>query len=634
MAHPKAAAILVIVVAMLAAQAPAPAGVSRERIERRSAGVGERPRKVKDLIPRTRPQKRTVYDRVVARIRPDGTTSLADARRLFSMVIAELPGVDVPVARSRGSVDAGVAIDAILAHYDELSRAERTIVRDALALPDDGHAVAGMTSRAGRTLSAGAQADAALTAILDDVGPLLAARLGPLPVSARVERIPQIRIAEARASARIDTQGCRVMAMPALDSLPRDGQRLVVAHELVHCYAIALHGPQIPVPEWIREGGANYVAALVVFGDQSGPLAGLENVWPLYLSDPGTSVYDRSYDALGIFAFGAAHGVDAARVVLDASRAGVDSSAVLGTLLSGATDDWPGGWWRRTDWGASWDMRGPGITADRAEVSRALLRPGHALRVVLPPAAVGVGRVEFGSELLVVEEASRGNVRLDDGSTRTVASLAGTTWCTNGPCVCPRGTRQAGRTFPRLAGSSMAMGITGGTAAARFLVRGRSLRDVCDRDPLACLVGTWTATGFTTSLFRVRSGGTGLVMAVEPDLAFSLDYGPMSEIVAAVPDVADLVLHVRIDGVATGTWDIAGDQVTAIRLDASALRSSGSAEVAGATAFTISGSVEELIAAAGAQTGVTGPDWLALDCTPTALRLSHPIGEWSFTRDA
>ncbi len=41
--------------------------------------------------------------------------------------------------------------------------------------------------------------------------------------------------------------------------------------------------------------------------------------------------------------------------------------------------------------------------------------------------------------------------------------------------------------------------------------RGRSLEEECDRDPLECLVGTWTATSFTTTILNVRSGGDGLL---------------------------------------------------------------------------------------------------------------------------
>ena len=175
------------------------------------------------------------------------------------------------------------------------------------------------------------------------------------------------------------------------------------------------------------------------------------------------------------------------------------------------------------------------------------------------------------------------------------------------------------------------MGVTGGVNPTRLVMRGRSLEDECERDPLECLVGEWTATGFTTSILEVRSGGDGLALTVARDQSFTLDYSPMTEITASIPNVSDIVLRFRITGEATGIWIIVGDQIAAADLDARALQSSGSAEVAGMQAFAISGSVEDLIRSAG---GIpTQTDWFALDCSATAMRFSNPLGEWAFTRD-
>jgi hypothetical protein len=106
----------------------------------------------------------------------------------------------------------------------------------------------------------------------------------------------------------------------------------------------------------------------------------------------------------------------------------------------------------------------------------------------------------------------------------------------------------------------------------------------------------------------------------------------MTEITAAITGVDDLVLKFRLDGEMTGTWVLDGEQIAGIDVDASTLQSSGSAEVGGTTAFTISGSVEDLITSAGGMPSQTSV--LALSCSSTTLRLSHPLGEWAFTRDS
>lgn len=595
------------------------------------ARARERPPKL--LIEEPKAAELTPYDRAVRKIADDGTTSLANARRLFSMVVAALPGVHVRPAKAEAALDPLVAIEAILQHFDALTTEEQQIVREALVLPVGFSAPAGGSAAptgAPHVTTSQAIAQAELDALLAEASARVAARVGPAPHPIVIVAGPQFE-AEVFAGALFVQGTCRVIATPLLGSLDAEGRRFVIAHELGHCYAYARDAQQIAVVEWIREGGADFVAASALYGNGSSPISPLDQSWVHYVAQPTVPTYRRELDGIGVFAFGQAHGVDAARLALDSSRRGVDQSEVLSTLLGGAADDWPGSWWRRPEWGPQWDMTGPGITPGRPEPADGVLRNGHGIGVRLPPATAGIGRIRFGSDLLVVEETSGGNVRLEDGTTRPLTSMTGTTWCTGGECVCPPGTRQAGRTFTRLPGTSWVMGVTGGVQATRLTVRGRSLEDECHRDPLECLVGRWTATSLSTSIFSVRSGGDGLRMDVDRNHDFALDFSQMTEVSATIPNVPDLVIHFRIDGAATGTWALQGDQISGTDIDARVLQSSGRAEIGGSTVFTIGGSVEELITSAGGTPSQT--DWVALDCSPTTMRLSHPVGEWTFARD-
>jgi hypothetical protein len=140
----------------------------------------------------------------------------------------------------------------------------------------------------------------------------------------------------------------------------------VITHEMFHCYQDRVEGSNANaklVPDWIGEGEATWVMAVVV------PTADqlvIEDKWTTYASTPGTVYSQRSYDALGVFGHASdlvgASAVWPRLLPLVTAYLQQGSNAALTTLIQGNQLQY------FTSWGSSyfevagnqpWTMMGP-----------------------------------------------------------------------------------------------------------------------------------------------------------------------------------------------------------------------------------------------------------------------------------
>jgi hypothetical protein len=64
----------------------------------------------------------------------DGTVSVDTARKAFVLTLGLLPGVDAPPGRQRPILDATLAVDWMLSHFDELTEAQKSAFHAALSV--------------------------------------------------------------------------------------------------------------------------------------------------------------------------------------------------------------------------------------------------------------------------------------------------------------------------------------------------------------------------------------------------------------------------------------------------------------------------------------------------------------------
>lgn len=323
---------------------------------------------------------RRAWDRVLQQIRPDGSITKATALRAFSVAYGRLPGVPRPTG-VRASVPSGtLAVQWILRYRSTLTRAQRRVVDRALGLLEPakgGHSIQG-------TLLADANftQDDGLTAVADHWAQVIGGHLGmPLttPIIAgdtktNIDSRGKQVLADATPVQRYGLAGERVCRIRVSDhgrGLPARTLRVVMAHEVFHCFEFQIDAGWTAEPPWIIEGMASWAALEVE------PFDGLNWVGS-YAGSPATPLFERSYDAAGFFG----HAVDVegslwSRVptVLRA-RTNVERFAALGG--EGLLSTWASSVVRSEPLGPEWVMRDPvgnpvGLTAHEKWTGTAVL---------------------------------------------------------------------------------------------------------------------------------------------------------------------------------------------------------------------------------------------------------------------
>ena len=278
----------------------------------------------------------------------------------------------------------------------------------------------------------------ATLAVKDHALAFIAAHLGPL-------KVPVLVITNATQPAGSVDYGyanssaneCVVHVNPPFN--PAAPEALSeMAHELFHCYEYQMAPSPYSYshePKWLNEGAAQWV------GLSAGPNPSQDDTWDLYLTQPSTPLFERSYDAVGFFAHLAESGFSPWDVF--PGMFAVGNNSVKAFEASGAASDrfldsWASGFAREPNWGQAWDTTGPGITSAKAQPLT------YPVSNTSPPFT---RTVKQASDLDVIIDVTadetyfdvppHGLVHFYNGGNFRLSDIAGKTFCTRaGGCEC------------------------------------------------------------------------------------------------------------------------------------------------------------------------------------------------------
>ena len=264
----------------------------------------------------------------------------------------------------------------------------------------------------------------------------------------------------------------------------------VVAHELFHCfqYDFATSAKQAAnVPAWLAEGAAAWVGEVISFGSTIG-----EEYWESWLKEPGTPLFQRTYDGIGFFMHLMESGIDPWPLLVAMHRKGESSSvdaygvAVKGKAAGRMIDAWGASYLRDGSLQPDWSMSGPGLPEFvKSPVAEGTLANGDSLVAGLDPLAAMVARIAVGADaFVIVGRPARGLVRFADESAVPLAELLGQPVCTlPGGCACPTGSPGSRHTWRSAPKGDVLLGLSGHTDGVELAIDGYSVEVACAQAP-------------------------------------------------------------------------------------------------------------------------------------------------------
>lgn len=437
------------------------------------------------------PEAPTAWEAALGGISADGTFTKDAALALFAVAFGAMPGVDPPTGPPGHIPSATLALRAVLAHEDELSDEQRARVAEVRAVPD-GRAGEAIELAAFAPRSQAAAPATPVPSVNPDLRHQIEAKALQLrqDIAARVGRdIPgkltlvfdpvnegdpatgslKAGMADAQFSGGTYT-GCTLHLYPATFTQGSDPV-VTTAHEMIHCFQAALHPTEAAwdnAPSWSIEGSAEWGAAELVGPDSLDP-----QLWQSYLTTPGTSLFKRTYEAIGFYAHLAetGHSPWAAYRDLWAATGNTAKFAALAATAADVLDSWASSMTRKSDFGSAWDTTGPGITSDSSPRFPLAVGKNASVKVKAAPYTNIVYALAANTDLIDV--MITGHARLGDGQVDET-SLASQTFCLRPDgCKCPDGGTAESAT--QLQGTGALLALTGGPDGANGTVTGRDL---------------------------------------------------------------------------------------------------------------------------------------------------------------
>jgi hypothetical protein len=298
---------------------------------------------------------------------------------------------------------------------------------------------------------------------------------------------------------------CTAYINPNFTKEDAEYQKLALVHEVFHCFE-ALDYPTLSAyyaaPAWLIEGEAEWVGATLA--PTSLP------VWDDYLTDPDTSLFDRSYDAIGFYAHMTNSGEDTWHLLDAMLKAGGSAAAYSVAADKEVRLTWASSLARQSGFGKGWQTTGPGITS--ATYHPTLETVGVGTKISDTVGAYTNALVEFktqpGTDIVDIAVSTpysrlhTANGTEYDDVTKVPA------FCLQDCDKCPQV-----QALPRMTAGTNWLAVTGDATGATYTVAGAMA--TC----AACLVGNWTVTNLSliTNPGGTHSGGAGTEVDIAPD---------------------------------------------------------------------------------------------------------------------
>lgn len=451
----------------------------------------------------------TPWQAQVLDLESDGTRSLQSALTLFAMAFGPVPGVTATTAEVGTVGSASPAVRAVNALRDQLTDEQRAAVDGYLAPSDDAITIdlsaaaarhvaslSGVVAQAGPP--ANDQPEDPLERDLKQLGEQ--ARRAAAPYFGEMPNAPDgkpglsIRLRNAPSEPYLTFfnpvfgpggfEKCDVHVNSAHATAGgQTGRSLTL--DVVHCFQswriASEQGFDGNVPAWAWEGPAEYVM-LEAWPAQEDDIL----YWATYLRLPDVPLFERSYDAVGLYAQAREAGLSLGEVFV-AVLTDVDNPerfALAGLTAGAFLDKWASELLRtqRGDWGPSWAFLGPGLNS-------------YQIQTPLQGISVTDGSVEafaqgaYTNQLFAVTSAADivmvdafGRARVGDGTVDAVIP-GNAVFCTTpkgcGPC--PDGSNPS--VHPTALSAESVLAISGASDGTNGTISGHPLEEFCQPSP-------------------------------------------------------------------------------------------------------------------------------------------------------
>jgi hypothetical protein len=318
---------------------------------------------------------------------------------------------------------------------------------------------------------------------------------------------------------------------------------MIMAHEMVHCYqgavGVDIQGGGAP---WMIEGFAAWAGQEVVGGVD---FEKTDKWWHDYLTMPGKPLFSRSYDAIGFWANSWEHGrnlYDLFPGIMNRTNEDAFFFAVgLDQSPKELLDAWAAGIERDPSRGGIWDAKGVEITDDAYDVPVHTIGNDDGIELFTSARSTDLDLVNMESDFATIEvtDGAYGRIGLESGGDMHLEeAMNEEIWCTGGECECPEGTEREGEDFPEWRGHSALVALAGVEDTVAVDITGLSVDEVCGNK---CLTGTWVSSTFTEGVDVLgMSGGSGVVVVIDEDGSFSVDFDEMEPLAASLGDLTQV----------------------------------------------------------------------------------------------
>ena len=311
---------------------------------------------------------------------------------------------------------------------------------------------------------------------------------------------------------------CKTYINPSFAAEDSEYQTLALIHEVFHCYQAA-DFPTVDAfqaaPAWLIEGEAEWVGAVLAPTELP--------VWNAYLTGLSTSLFARSYDAIGFYAHMTNSGDDTWHLLDKMLEAGGSAAAYSVAANKQLRLTWASSLARQS-FGKGWETTGPGITGATYHPGINEIAVGTNLNDTVAPYTNALVRFQATSAQVIDITVNTQYSRLHTASGHEYDDLSKgpNAFCITNCNMCPQV-----QSLPRLTTGTNWLAVTGDAAGASYSIAGA--KAAC----APCLVGHWVVTNFTLTTYPggSHSGGAGITLVIAAGGNATGDFTPGAPLV-------------------------------------------------------------------------------------------------------